>query len=140
MSRPAALWRDRKATTAVEFALVGSIFIPLCLAILDTGLLMWTKGALQSTAALTARCAAILSPDCTDSRAFAVATAGRWVFPGIITDVDVTPAPAVVCITHSQFMKVTITSSYWAGTTLTAPFSGKTLTSVAYFPVAAAAC
>lgn len=140
MSRRAALWRDRKAATALEFALVGSIFIPLCLAILNTGLLMWTKGALQSTAALTARCAAIRSPACTDSRAFAVTTAGRWVFPGIIANVDVTPAPTVVCIAHAQFMMVTITSSYWAGVTLTAPFSGKTLTSVAYFPVVAAAC
>lgn len=140
MSRFAALWRDLTGATALEFGLVAGIFIPLCLGILDTGLLMWTKGALQSAAALTARCAAIASPDCIDARQFAVTTAEAWVFPGIITKLDVTPAPAIVCLGHASFMSVTITSTFWAGAVLPYPLNGKTLTAVAFFPVVAAPC
>ncbi len=139
MTGGTSVWRDRRGTTAVEFGLIASVFVPLCLGILDTGLLMWTKAALQSTAALTARCAAITSPDCTDPRQFAVTTAGKWIFPGIITSVNVT-APAVVCLANSQYMKVTITCRFWAGALLPPPLNHKTLTSVAYFPVAAVAC
>lgn len=140
MSRLVRLWRDRAGTTALEFGLVAGIFIPLCLGILDTGLLMWTKGALQSTAALTARCAAISSPDCTDARQFAVSTAEAWIFPGIITKLDVTPAPRIVCLANAPFMLVTITCAFWGGSVLPRPLNGKTLTATAYFPVAAAPC
>jgi uncharacterized membrane protein len=140
MTRRRSLARERRGATALEFALVAGVFIPLSLAILDTGLLMWTKGALQSTAAITARCAAIASADCTDVQQFAVTTAGNWIFPGIIGKVDVSPAPAAVCIGSASYMKVTITSGFWAAGLLPMPFGGTTLTSVAYFPVAALPC
>jgi Flp pilus assembly protein TadG len=132
--------RKRGGATAVEFALVAGVFLPLCMAIFDAGLLLWTKGALQSTAALTARCAAITSPLCTTPQQFAVTTAGNWIFPGIITALNVVPTPAVVCISPSSFMKVTIVCQYWGGALLPPPLNGLTLTAVAYFPVAAAAC
>lgn len=140
MNHFARLRRDRAGTTALEFAIVASVFLPLSLGILDTGLLMWTKGALQATAALTARCAALSSPDCIDARQFAVTTAGKWIFPGIVTSAGVTPAPAIVCVSNAQLMRVTITTAYWAGAVLPPPLNGKTLTAVAYFPVAGAAC
>ena len=140
MSRCKNLARERSGTTALEFALIASVFLPLCLAILDAGLLMWTKGALQSTASLTARCAAITSPDCSDAQQFAVTTAGKWVFSGIITKVNVSPAPAIVCIASVPYMKVTITCQFWARGLLPPPLNGKSLTSVAYFVVAALPC
>ena len=140
MRRIGILLRERSGAALLEFAMVAGIFLPLCLAIFDAGLLLWTKGALQSTAALTARCAAIASPDCTDWQQFAVVTAGNWVFPGIIAKLDVAPAPAIVCIASASYMKVTITSNFWSGAVLLPPFNGRTLTAVAYFPVAAAPC
>ncbi|MEJ0015822.1 MAG: TadE family protein [Acetobacteraceae bacterium] len=140
MTRRRNLSAARSGATAVEFALVAGIFIPLCLAVLGAGLLMWTKGALQSTAALTARCAAIASPDCADAQQFAVTTAANWIFAGIIVKADVVPAPAIVCISGTSYMKVTISSKYWAGTVLPRPFRGKTLTSVAFYPVVGPAC
>ncbi|MEA2741605.1 MAG: hypothetical protein QOH05_4912 [Acetobacteraceae bacterium] len=140
MSQFRVLLGRRDGATAIEFALVAALFLPLCLAIFDAGLLLWTQGALQSTAALTARCAAIASPVCTNPQQFAVTTAGNWVFAGIISAVDVVPAPAVVCIAPVPFLKVTITSQYWAGTVLPPPLNGRTLTAVAYFPVAGAPC
>jgi uncharacterized membrane protein len=134
------LLRRRNGSTAIEFAIVAAVFLPLCLAIIDAGLLMWTQGTLQSTASLTARCAALTSPLCTNPSQFAVTTAGNWVFPNIITVANVTPAPTVVCVAHLSLMMVTITCPYWAGTVLPPPLNGRTLTAVAYFPVAGAAC
>ncbi len=129
------LLRDRLAATAVEFAIVASLFIPLCLGALDAGLLLWTKGILQSTAARTARCAALGTTACSDPRQFAVTTAGNWAFPGIITKADVAQ-PVAVCISSAQLTKVTITSAYWAAVVMPAPFAHTTLTAVAYFPTA----
>ncbi len=129
------LLRRRDGATAIEFALVAVVFIPLCLGILDAGMLLWTQGALQSTASLAARCAAISSPACTNPQQFAVTTAGNWVFANIITTANVTPTPAVVCIAHVSLMTVTITCPYWAGLVLPPPLNGRTLTAVGYFPV-----
>ena len=140
MSSFKKLATERRGAAALEFALVASIFLPLSLGIFDAGLLLWTKGALQSTAAMTARCAAISSPDCTDARLFAVTTAGNWIFPGVISSINVTPAPAIVCISTVSYMQVTITCLFWAGSVLPPPLNNKTLTAVAYFPVVAAPC
>ena len=130
----------RRGATALEFALVAGVFLPLCLAIFDAGLLLWTKGALHSAAALTARCAAITSPDCADAQQYAVTTAGNWIFPGIIAKADVSLAPTIGCLSNASFMKVTITCQFWAGALLPPPLNGKTITAVAYFPVASPAC
>jgi Flp pilus assembly pilin Flp len=127
--------RDRAGATAVEFAVIASVFIPLCLGSLDTGLLLWTKGILQSTAAATARCAAIASSACTDIAQFAVTTAGNWAFPGIIQKANLTPAPGSVCLSHQPFIRVTIASPYWNGAGLYSWFSSMPLTVTAYFPM-----
>jgi uncharacterized membrane protein len=131
---------DNRGATALEFALIAAVFIPLCLAVLEAGLLMWTKGALQSAASLAARCAAITSSSCTDVQQFAVTTAEAWVFPGIIDKTNVTPPPSVVCRGGVSMEMVTITSRFWAETGLPPPFNGKMLTAVAYFPTSAAPC
>jgi Flp pilus assembly protein TadG len=140
MSAARRLRRDADGSAAVEFALVAGIFLPLCLASIDAGLLLWTKGVLQSTAALTARCAAISSSNCTNAQQFAVTTAATWLFSGIITASNVTPAPATVCIGHLKYMKVTISCNFWAGSVLPPPMNGITLSTVAYYPVGATAC
>jgi len=140
MTRLGNLRRNQSGAFAIEFAIIAAVFVPLCLAIVDAGLLMWAQGTLQSTAALTARCAALTSPLCTNPQQFAVTTAGNWVFPNIITVANVTPTPAIVCVAHLSLMMVTITCPYWAGTVLPPPLNGRTLTAVAYFPVAGAAC
>jgi Flp pilus assembly protein TadG len=148
MIRLGNLLRGQSGAAALEFALVAGVFFPLSLGILEAGLLLWAKGALQSTAALAARCAAIASPSCSavpgafnvaGVQQFAVTMAGNWVFPGIITNTtaNFTPAPATVCLSSVSYMKVTITSSFWAGGLLPPPLNGLNLTSVAYYPVGA---
>jgi Flp pilus assembly pilin Flp len=134
------LRHDNDGSAAVEFALVAGLFLPLCLASIDAALLLWTKGVLQSTAALTARCAAISSSNCTNVQQFAVTTAGIWLFPGIITVANVTPTPATACVSHLEYMMVTISCSFWAATMLPPPLNGMTFSTVAYFPVGSTVC
>jgi len=129
------LRRRRGGATTVEFALVAVIFLPLCLAIFDAGLLLWTKGSLQSVASLTARCAAISSANCPNAQTFAVTSAGTWVVPGIVSNANVTLTPGA-CTSHVSLMQVTIVCPYWAGLVLPPPLNAKTLTVSAYFPSA----
>src|SRR5262249_19208728 len=67
-----------RAATAVEFAFVGGITILTTFGIIDFGMVTWTQNALQSVAAMTARCTAISSPLCTDGPAYAVSLANDW--------------------------------------------------------------
>lgn len=127
---------DHRASSVVEFAIVGSIVISLCFAVIELGLLFWTRNALQSTAALTARCVAIRSPNCPDPRQFAVGTAGAWVFPGIISSADVTVQASNGCNGASgTYEVVTITCRFWSSGSLPPPFSSIPLTASACYPV-----
>jgi Flp pilus assembly protein TadG len=53
------LRRDSKASTAVEFAIVGWMLCMVTFAIVETGLLWWLKSGMQLTASMTARCGAM---------------------------------------------------------------------------------
>lgn len=132
------LARGRSGTTAIEFALVAAVFIPLCLAMFEAGLLFWTKSALQTAASLTARCWAITSADCVDVKQFAATTAGNWVFPGVVRTTGTDVVLLEVCIGGVKFKQVTVTSRYW--TALPLPFLNTALTAVDYFPMAAPPC
>ena len=55
---------DCQGTTAVEFAVIASVLLPMLFASLSLGFLMWTHNALQSTATLSARCVALGSSLC----------------------------------------------------------------------------
>jgi Flp pilus assembly protein TadG len=129
--------RDCRGTTAVEFALTGVVLLAVLFGIVDLGLLMWTHNALQSTAMLTARCAALGS--CANPSQFAVTTADQWILPGIIDGADVTVQnPATSCNgTAGSFVTVTIASSHWANGALPPPLAATTLQVSACFPMAA---
>jgi len=91
---------------------------------------------LQSTADLTARCAAIGSANCTDPQQFAVDTAGAWVFSGIIASSDVTVQANGACNGMSgTFATVTIDCKFWSNGTLALPFRAIPLVVSACYPV-----
>jgi Flp pilus assembly protein TadG len=129
--RTRRLGRDCRGTTALEFAVIASVLLPMLFGTIELGLLMWTHNALQSTATLTARCAALGS--CTNPAQFAVSTAGHWVVSGVITARNVTVnAAATSCNgTAGSFVTVAISSSYWV---LPQPFLAPTLRVAACFP------
>ena len=117
--------------------MISAVLIPLCFGIIEGGLLLWTRGALQSTAALVARCAAIRrrvyqSADLCGQHC-------QLMDPlELIAAADVTVTNAANCPTGSgsagSFKKVTITSSYWSSGLLPAPFGGTSLSVTACYP------
>lgn len=131
---------ENQGAMALEFALIASIFLPLCMVVFDAGLLVWTKGAMQTAASLTARCAAISSSDCTNPQSFAKAAVSSWLFPNAVSNIVVSPVPTTVCIDNVPFMAVTISYSPWQGSMIISPLGISTLTTVGYFPIAGTAC
>jgi Flp pilus assembly protein TadG len=116
------LLRDRSGAAALEFALVASVFLLLLLGTIQIALLWWTENALQTTAMLTARCAAIKF--CTHPETFAVSTAGTFTLSNAITASDVSVTRHSSCNAptsgYSQFTMVTITSTVWANVLISA--------------------
>jgi Flp pilus assembly protein TadG len=132
---------ERRGSTAVEFAIIAGVMLPLLFGTVDLGLLMWTLNALQSTAALTARCVAIGSSLCSAGPAqFAVAAAGQWIVPNIISAGQVTINTAATSCNGAAgslgpFVTVAIVSSYWGFGVLPAPFAATTMQVSACFPM-----
>ncbi len=108
--------RYRRGIVSLEFAILASVLIPLTSAIIELGLLLWTQTAMQSVASLTARCAAIGSPQCSASiPAYAVSLANKWTLNGAITAANVTVTTTTTCGTASgTFDKVTISVTTWS--------------------------
>ncbi|MGY4420636.1 Flp pilus assembly protein TadG [Bradyrhizobium sp. JR6.1] len=65
----AAIWRDNRATTALEFALTAPVFLLFIFGIIEFGLLLWTQLGLQHGTELAARCATVNSTLCPGSSA-----------------------------------------------------------------------
>jgi Flp pilus assembly protein TadG len=134
------LLHARRAAAALEFAIVAGVFMMTSLAAIELGFLWWTKDALQATAALTARCAALnactcSSGSCTPAQ-FAVERASAWILSGIIT-ADSVPVSSGSCngaSSSSSYTAVTITSSFWAEGILPPPFQSTTISVSACFP------
>ncbi len=55
----AAIWRDERGTTALEFALTAPAFFLFIFGIIGLGLMFWTQIGLQHGAEMAARCATI---------------------------------------------------------------------------------
>jgi Flp pilus assembly protein TadG len=58
------LLRDRRGVAALEFALVSIPLMMLAFGTIEFGRLLWTRQALETTAAEVARCIGVLSSSC----------------------------------------------------------------------------
>ena len=129
---------DDHAVASVEFAILGSVFVALIFGILSSGLLLWTKNAVDSAAAFTARCVALGSPDCTNSAQYAVAQATAWTGLPIIVSSNVTWTTRTTChAIPGSFAVVSIASSYWASV-LPPPLNSVTIHATSCYPMNAA--
>jgi hypothetical protein len=119
----------------VELALVGGITMLTTFGILDLGMLLWAQNALQSTAALAARCAAIGSATlCPNVKTYAVNLANSWTIPGMISANDVTVTQVLTCNTaNGKFQQVTISTAFWSNI-LPPPFHNQNLSASACYP------
>lgn len=132
--------RDRRGVAALEFAIVGTVLISICLGTVEASLLFWTQNALQAAAAQTARCVAVGSSACSDAQSYAVGVVDKWMFSGVVAATDVTPASSTTCNgvsgTANGFERITIKSSYFTGwlPSLVPQFANKTITASACYP------
>lgn len=132
--------RTQRAAAALEFALVAVVFIPLCLATIQVGIVIWTLGALQTAVSLSARCAALSGEACQSIPGYAVVSAETWTYPGVITTANVTPAPHTTCVGGVLFMVVTITSDPYSFAGISAAFNLPATLSTAYYPMPTSTC
>jgi Flp pilus assembly protein TadG len=130
---------DRRGVAAVEFALVASMFLSLVLGSIALGLLWWTQNALEMTAALTARCAALgPCPDDSTVTAYANSVADNWVVSNILAGATVTTNRASSCYAGASgkyigYTQVTISIPYWSDVFI-GPFANTVLSVSACYP------
>jgi Flp pilus assembly protein TadG len=136
------LRRDKRAATALEFAIIGSALCMVTFGIIETAILYWARNGLASVAAATARCTSAGydqgTGNCTtisSAKDFAVASANQTMLPNLITAANVTVTPsATSCHGGSgTFVTVSITSTYF--TFLPPPLNNQNLTADACFPM-----
>jgi Flp pilus assembly protein TadG len=64
LGRQRGLWADRRGATAVEFAVLLPVFLPLIFGVIQLGEMFWTQTAMQHAVEMAARCAAINATTC----------------------------------------------------------------------------
>jgi Flp pilus assembly protein TadG len=134
--RWAGLARDPTGSVAVEFALISGALLMFTLGTIELGLTFWSLGVLQNAAEQTARCAAIASPNCSNVPQFAVNTATPMLFTGALTTGNVTVTSNTSCNgVAGTYVKVTISITTWAGSTLLPALSRPSLSAQACYPV-----
>jgi Flp pilus assembly protein TadG len=117
------LLRTQRGAAAVDFAMVSVVFLPLCFAIMELGIVLWVQNTLQTTAELTARCVATQNTACSNAQSYAVSTASAWLPSGMVTTADVSVSTGASCNgSPGTAVIVTITHSYWGGNILPPPF------------------
>lgn len=130
------LLRDRRATVSLEFALIALAYFPLAFGVIEAGLLLWTKNALQTAANRTARCVAISSPDCTNAAQYAVSQATSWVNAHALTNSGVSVQTSTGCTgTSGTMVKVTVTSTSFSSVSFISQLATSTLTATGCYPV-----
>lgn len=88
-------WNDERGTTAVEFAIVGPVFILLVIGTLYMCMALFTVGSLHYAVEEGARCASVKSTLCTDAATTLAYTKSHYFGPG--TAPTFTYAAATAC-------------------------------------------
>jgi Flp pilus assembly protein TadG len=132
-------------TAAIEFALAAPLFLMLLFGTVEFGRLLWTKQALQETAAAAARCMAILENGCTSGGRYYSATnttayvqqiAAQWGVTLTTGDITLTPNAACGITSEALFSQVSIASTFKsaAAALLDMPNGGFSLSANACYP------
>lgn len=122
--------------TTLEFAFVGPIVISLVVGIPVTGLMLWTKAAMQLAASHTARCKAINSPSCADHHAYASSIISEWGVSRVVPSINVSVIEnSCNRASSGLFKSVTVTATGNSGLPFFAPFSSVVLTANACYPL-----
>ncbi len=137
--------KQTQASTIPEAAIILALLLPMLLGGIEISLMMWTKGTIQSIAALSARCIATNSSNCAANASFAtpalrtqnyaLTLANSLIGPAKITAANIVVTTATTCNSGpGQYDIVTITYSDWVGAILH-PAAGRTDKLTACFPI-----
>jgi Flp pilus assembly protein TadG len=139
------LARDRRAVTAVEFAVVGVGLLTLIFGSIEFGRLLWVRQALQATAIQAARCIGVLATSCAaggaysegKSQTYIIGLAGGWGVAVTAANLVLNPdASTGACSGKmSDVAEVTISYTFQSAVPALLPMlSSKALTGRACFP------
>lgn len=126
-----------KGIAAMEFALLGPVFLLLLLSVIQVSFLLWTKSAVQTVASQTARCTALGDPTCENSQAFATSLLDTWGVAGFVSSINVSVQPGATCNNVAgRFSVVTINGAASSFMNFVPLLSGITITGSACYPSA----
>ena len=132
-----SLLEECRGVAALEFALVGPVFLLLLLFTMEASFVLWAKSAIEAVASQTARCTALDAPACADSEAFATSLMNTWGIAGFVPSIDVSVQSSATCDNAAgRFSVVTISSSASSFEHFVPPLSSIVLTSRACYPSA----
>ncbi len=106
--------KDRRGTTAVEFAICGLAMTMIVVGIVEFGRLVWTAEVLQDAAAEGARCMGLIAPSCAAAGVYSSANTKTYVVSlatarGVtIPSAAITLNNAAVCGGATGFSQVSI--------------------------------
>ena len=83
MRRGLGYWRDRRGTSALEFALVVPVFLVLVMASINLCLLLYANGTLHYTVDSAARCMSVRTTVCTSPGATQTWALNHYQGPGV---------------------------------------------------------
>lgn len=137
--------KQTQASTIAETAIVLPLLLSMLLGGIEIGLMMWTKGTVQSIASLSARCIATNSLNCAANATFpttalrtqnyALTMANSLIGQAKITAANITVTTSTTCnLAPGQYDVVTISYSDWVGA-IVYPVTGRTDTLTACFPI-----
>ena len=136
-----SLSSDCRGVAALEFALVGPVFLVLLAFVGQASLLLWMKNAVQAVASQTARCTALSAPDCAGQanyEAFAQRQMVTWGVAGFIPPIEVSVQLGVTCNNAAgRFSSVTVRTADSSFSSFMPPLSSMIITATACFPSAA---
>jgi Flp pilus assembly protein TadG len=101
---PARLWRTRRASTTVEFAVIGVCLCMVTFGIVEAGILWWLKTGLEVVAADTARCRALGSYPTTNSVCTSDSAAQTYATNSMVQNwwLPIQASSAVVNVSHGS--------------------------------------
>jgi Flp pilus assembly protein TadG len=102
-------WNDERGTTAVEFAIVGPVFIVLVIGMLYMCIALFTVGSLHYAVEEGARCASVKSTVCTNASTTLAYTKNHYFGPGTLPNFSYNTAANCVA---AGFKSVSATLNY----------------------------
>ncbi len=139
--RGSSLLSHTGGASAVEFALVITPLLLLLFGAIEFGRLLWTRQAIQSVVASTARCMGVLQSGCAKSGAYNAANATKYAIAAAasygvsLTATNISLNASAKCGGVSGFSTASITYTFVTPAPFIAALAGgQTLTIAACFP------